>query len=211
MFTGLIEEVGTIKRLEKKGQRHDLVVEAHEVTRDLRIDHSISVNGICLTVVEHSPTAFRVQVIPQTIRMSALHAYQTGDAVNLERALAAGDRLGGHFVQGHVDGVGTVAGWQHGDDDVRLRVNVDEDLLRFCVDQGSISIDGVSLTIASMDTQTVEVALIPHTLKMTTLGNRTIGDPVNVEVDMLSKYVHRHLHPEESTGMTIEWLKEQGM
>jgi len=211
MFTGLIEEVGRIKEFRKIGDRYDLLINASVVTQDAEIDDSIAVNGVCLTVVEHGANHFKVQVIPQTLRMSALTNYSAGGEVNLERALAAGDRFGGHFVQGHVDGTAKVTAWQQENDDIRLQIQMEESLMKFCVDQGSISIDGVSLTIAGIKQNLLEVALIPHTLEATTLGQRSPGDLVNIEVDMLSKYVYRHLHPEEQPGMTMEWLKEQGL
>jgi len=210
MFTGLIEEVGTIRELRRSGNRYEMTVNARTVTGDINIDDSISVNGVCLTVVDFSDTYFKVQIVQQTIQKSALENYSAGDRVNLERAMAAGDRFGGHFVQGHIDGTGEVADWQRSQDDIRLRVQLGDDLMRFCMDQGSICIDGVSLTIAGIQAGLLEVALIPHTMKMTTLGERKSGDRVNIEVDILSKYVFRHQHPENESGMTMEWLREQG-
>jgi len=210
MFTGLIEEIGRIGEFRKIGDRFDLVINANLVSTDVKVDDSIAVNGVCLTVVDHNRDYFQVQVIPQTVRMSALTNYSAGDEVNLERAMAAGDRFGGHFVQGHVDGTAKVASWHREKEDIRLQIQLGENLMKFCVDQGSICIDGVSLTIAGIQQNLLEVALIPHTLEATTLGQRSPGDLVNIEVDMLSKYVYRHLHPDEQSGMTMEWLKEQG-
>jgi len=210
MFTGLIEEIGRIREFRKIGDRFDLVINANLVTKDVNVDDSIAVNGVCLTVVDHGIDYFKVQVIPQTVRMSALTNYSRGDEVNLERAMAAGDRFGGHFVQGHVDGTAKVTSWHREKEDIRLQIQFGENLMKFCVDQGSICIDGVSLTIAGIQQNLLEVALIPHTLEATTLGQRSPGDLVNIEVDMLSKYVYRHLHPDEQSGMTMEWLKEQG-
>ncbi len=210
MFTGLVEEIGRIKDLRKVGERFDLIVSAEIVTQDLQIDDSIAVNGVCLTVVENAPGYFKVQAIPQTLRLSALSSYSVGDKVNLERAMAAGDRFGGHFVQGHVDGTALVKYWKREAEDIRMQVQMETDLAKFCVEQGSICIDGVSLTIAGMNHNLIEVALIPHTLQQTTLGQRSLGDSVNIEVDMLSKYVYHHLHPQDQPGMTMEWVKEQG-
>jgi len=211
MFTGLIEEVGIISRLQQVGDRYDLEIDARRVTEDVGIDDSVAVNGICLTVVEFNSQGFRVQVIPQTLRMTSLRNYRTGDKVNLERSMSAQDRFGGHFVQGHVDGVATVIAIDQKDDHAEMLFDIPEHLAKYCVNQGSIALDGISLTIASLKEQHLRVGLIPHTMKQTNLGERTPGDPVNIEVDILSKYVERHLHPDEQSGMSMEWLSEQGI
>lgn len=210
MFTGLIEEVGTIRELSRRGDRYDMTIRATTVTGGLAVDDSVNVNGVCLTVVDFTERAFRVQVVPQTIRMTAFRHYQAGDRVNLERAMAAGGRFGGHFVQGHADGTASVTRVTRHADHAELAVRCEPELIRYCVPQGSIAIDGVSLTIASLRVDEVEVALIPHTLHQTNLHDRTIGDVVNIEVDMLSKYVARHLTQRTASPITLEWLTEQG-
>jgi len=210
MFTGLIEEVGTIRELHRRGDRYDLTIGANTITGDLAVDDSVNVSGVCLTVVDYTESAFRVQVVPQTIRMTAFRQYQVGDRVNLERAMTAGGRFGGHFVQGHADGTASVTRLTRHADHAELAVRCERELIRFCVPQGSIAIDGVSLTIASLREDQVEVALIPHTLHETNLQDRTMGDVVNIEVDMLSKYVERHVARQTVSPITLEWLTEQG-
>ena len=210
MFTGLIEEVGTVQRFQKSGKRYDLEIHAREILKDLQVDDSVSVNGVCLTVVNTSSNGFLVQVIPQTLRMSALSDIRQGDPVNLERAMATGDRFGGHFVQGHVDGVGQIVSIRSDTDHAEYEIELPSDLARYCIPQGSIAIDGISLTIASLEKNRVQVALIPHTLQQTTFGAHKSGDAVNIEVDLLSKYVEKHLHRRSEGKMSLGWLKEQG-
>lgn len=210
MFTGLIEEIGTVTRFQRIGERFDLDIQATKVMEGLKVDDSISINGVCLTVVGFHKSGFSAQVVPQTVKKSNLGSLETGARVNLERAMAAGDRFGGHFVQGHVDGVGRILQLTHTNDHAVLRVKIPEDLTPFCVDQGSIALNGISLTIASIRDEIVEVAIIPHTLQETNLKNRQSGDDVNIEVDMLSKYVHKHLQSTSNSGITLEWMKEQG-
>jgi len=210
MFTGLIEELGTVTRFQRIGDRYDLDIRATKVIQDLQTDDSISINGVCLTVVGFHEAGFSVQVVPQTVKMSNLGNLKTGSVVNLERAMAAGDRFGGHFVQGHVDGVGEITGLSRTDDHALLRVEIPKESAVFCVEQGSIAIDGISLTIAAIQDSIIEVAVIPHTLKETNLQDRQPGDKVNIEVDMLSKYVQRHIRSTSDTGLTLDWIKDQG-
>lgn len=211
MFTGIIEEIGTITRFRRRGDRYDLEIEAGKITEDLRVDDSVNINGVCLTVVETTSGGFRVQVVPQTLRLSALEDYRVGDRVNLERAMAAGGRFGGHFVQGHVDGCADIKRIQRENDHATLSLTLSSDLTRFCIDQGSVAVDGVSLTIAGLRAGEMEIAIIPHTLKQTTLHARQRGDRVNIEVDMLSKYIQKHLQSMQSDrNMTIDWIQEQG-
>ncbi|MCF7804904.1 MAG: riboflavin synthase [Candidatus Marinimicrobia bacterium] len=210
MFTGIIEEKGTVKRFQRRGERFDLDISATQVLDNMKIDDSISVNGVCLTVIRVDNDGFGAQVVPQTVQKSAIGDIRPGDAVNLERALAAGDRFGGHFVQGHVDGVGEIQSISRDEDHATMSVSIPEELSKFCVDQGSIAIDGISLTIASLENTIVKIAVIPHTLKQTTLGERGPGDRVNIEIDMLSKYVRRHLQGADESSITMDWLREQG-
>ncbi|MBD3274981.1 MAG: riboflavin synthase [Candidatus Marinimicrobia bacterium] len=211
MFTGLIEEQGTVQTFQRKGDRYDLTVTADKILADVKIDDSINVNGVCLTVVDHSPTDFSVQIVPQTVKKSALKYLKPGDAVNLERAMAAGGRFGGHFVQGHADGTAQVRALYEKEDWAVLTLEVPDDLVAFCVSQGSITIEGVSLTIAEIRERELDIAIIPHTLKVTTLGHKRQGDEVNIEVDLLSKYVHKHLNSHQKTSkLSLEWLEQQG-
>jgi riboflavin synthase len=182
MFTGLVREVGTIASFED-GR---LVVES---TTPAEVGDSIAVDGVCLTVVEASPGRLAFDVVPET----SARVKSFGDRVNVEPALRAGDPLGGHQVQGHVDGTGTVASVATTADGVRVRIEAAAELLRYCVEKGSITVDGVSLTVAAVDETGFEVALIPHTLEVTTLGRLSAGDDVNLETDVLAKYVEKLL------------------
>ncbi|MDD7964725.1 riboflavin synthase [Actinomycetospora lemnae] len=197
MFTGIVEEVGEIVDVVAGEDSARLRVRGPVVTSDARPGDSISVNGVCLTVVEPSDGEFGVDVMGETLRRSSLAGATAGSRVNLERAVAAGDRLGGHIVQGHVDGVGTVVERTEHEQwtTVRFRVSGHEDggagLTRYVVEKGSIAVDGVSLTVTEVDDETFAVGLIPTTLRETTLGERAVGSTVNLEVDVVAKYVER--------------------
>tara|TARA_B100001142_G_scaffold202308_1_gene200728 strand:- start:1797 stop:2375 length:579 start_codon:yes stop_codon:yes gene_type:complete len=186
MFTGLIEELGSF--VNNEGDRYRFA--AQTVTQDTKIDDSISVNGCCLTVVAIGDGWWEADVVAETISRTSLGRLQPGDPVNLERAVRSSDRLGGHMVQGHVDGVGTVL--EPGPD---LRIQIPKNLERYFVEKGSITVDGVSLTCFDTKDQSFSVALIPHTLEVTTLGTYVEGDNVNLEVDVIAKYVERLLAP----------------
>jgi riboflavin synthase len=182
MFTGLVREVGKVASFED-GR---LVVESATAAE---LGDSIAVDGVCLTVVEASSGLLAFDVVPETLARVKLF----GDRVNVESALRAGDPLGGHQVQGHVDGIGKVASVTPEGEGVRIRIEAPSELLRYCVEKGSITVDGVSLTVAEVDETGFEVALIPHTLEVTTLGELTAGDAVNLETDVLAKYVEKLL------------------
>ncbi|HEX7132318.1 MAG TPA: riboflavin synthase [Iamia sp.] len=184
MFTGIVEELGTVAR--REGQR--LRIDADVVTSDAGIGDSIAVNGTCLTVVALGDGWWEADVVDETYSRTALGALDAGDPVNLERPVRVSDRLGGHLVQGHVDGVGHVV-----TPAPDLRVTVPDDLLRYVVEKGSITIDGVSLTVAAVHDDGLSVAIIPHTSEVTTLGRRGPGDAVNLEVDVTAKHVERLL------------------
>ena len=186
MFTGLIEELGSF--VDNDGDRYRFA--AQTVTQETKIDDSISVNGCCLTVVDLGDGWWEADVVSETLSRTSLGRLQPGDPVNLERAVRSSDRLGGHMVQGHVDGVGTVL--EPGPD---LRIEIPENLERYFVEKGSVTVDGVSLTCFNITAQAFSVALIPHTLEVTTLGTYVEGDIVNIEVDVIAKYVERLLAP----------------
>ena len=186
MFTGLIEELGSF--VNNDGDRYRFA--AQTVTQETKIDDSISVNGCCLTVVALGDGWWEADVVSETLSRTSLGRLQPGDPVNLERAVRSSDRLGGHMVQGHVDGVGTVL--EPGPD---LRIEIPENLERYFVEKGSVTVDGVSLTCFNATAQAFSVALIPHTLEVTTLGTYAEGDIVNIEVDVIAKYVERLLAP----------------
>ncbi len=186
MFTGIVEERGTLTS--RDGGR--LRIEASTVLEDVELGASIAVNGCCLTVVDTGEGWWEADVVDETFARTSLGVLQPGDPVNLERPVRPDGRLGGHIVQGHVDGVGTVVRVAP-----QLRVEADPELLRHIVHKGSITVDGVSLTVAAVDESGFEVAVIPHTAAVTTLGARRVGDPVNLEVDVIAKYVERLVTP----------------
>jgi riboflavin synthase len=193
MFTGIIEELGEVVRLAARDDAALLSVRGPLVTSDVRHGDSIAVNGVCLTVVAVDGEVFTADVMAETLRRSSLGALVPGDPVNLERAAALGSRLGGHLVQGHVDGVATVVAREPAQHWEVLRFTLPAGLDRYLVEKGSITVDGVSLTVVAVGPDGFEVSLIPTTLKQTTLGTREIGDPVNLEVDVIAKYVEKML------------------
>lgn len=198
MFTGIVEEVGEVIGIDQVPNAARLSVSGPLVTTDVEHGDSVAVNGVCLTVVDIAGSSFTVDVVHETLQRSSLAKVHIGDRVNLERAMAVGDRLGGHIMQGHVDGTGTyLARDPYG----LTRFALPRSLSRYVVEKGSIAVDGVSLTVASVTDDEFAVALIPTTLEMTNLGTKTPGDPVNLEVDVLAKYVEKlvagHLPPAE--------------
>jgi riboflavin synthase len=184
VFTGLVREIGTVQSM----ANGKLVL---ETTLEAEVGDSIAIDGVCLTVVERDRDTLAFQAVPETLARTALGAVEPGGSVNLEPALRAGEPLGGHIVQGHVDGVATVASVTPERDGVRMRFEAASDLLRYVVEKGSVAVQGTSLTIAAVDDHGFEVALIPHTLAATTLGTLEPGRSVNVEVDVLAKYVEK--------------------
>ena len=193
MFTGLIEEVGTIESVEDRGQGRRLQVRARTVLSDARVGDSLAIDGCCLTVIECDAERFTVEAVPETLARTTLGDREPGDPVNLERALRLDQRLGGHLVQGHVDGVGVVRSMMPEGDGVRLVLDVPDGLTRFVAEKGSLSVDGVSLTVARDLRGGCEIALIPHTLTHTTAGEYRPGRRVNLEVDLVARYLARLL------------------
>ncbi len=195
MFTGIIEELGRVRSVDPHGAGASITIEARTVLSDATVGASISVNGCCLTVTELSTDHWVADAVPETLDRTNLGRLVAGDRVNLERPLAVGGRYGGHVVQGHVDGVGTVMNIVELDDGSwRFTFAAPPQLGQYVVEKGSIALDGISLTVASVDEAQFDVAVIPHTWAVTTLGRRRVGDTVNVETDILGKYVERLLH-----------------
>ena len=192
MFTGLVAGTGTVESLERDGGGVRLRVRS-ELAGELGPGDSVSVNGVCLTAVEPDPDGFSADVMEETLRRSSLGPLATGDAVNLELPLRAGDRLGGHIVQGHVDGTGEVHSVRAEGLSRVVRIAAPADLLRYVVEKGSIAVEGVSLTVSAVDEEAFEVSLIPETLERTTLGAAAPGRTVNLEVDVLAKYVEKSI------------------
>lgn len=193
MFTGIVEELGTVVAVEGLEDGSRLTIEGPLVTSDAEHGDSIAVGGVCLTVVTAGSGRFAVDVVAETLRRSALRDVAAGDRVNLERAMALGDRLGGHIVQGHVDGTGVLRGVAEGG---LTRFEIPERLSHYLVEKGSVTIDGVSLTVVEAGEREISVALIPTTLDLTTLGLRSPGDEVNIEVDVLAKHLERLAAPQ---------------
>jgi riboflavin synthase len=192
MFTGIVEELGTVRALRRHPDGARLEVLATRVLEDAEVGASISVNGCCLTVVEQGPGWWAADVVAESMLRTSLGTLTAGDRVNLERPVRLADRLGGHLVQGHVDGVGSLAGRRPlADGSTWMELDAPRDLLRYVVEKGSIAVDGISLTVAALTAQGFAIAVIPHTLAVTSLGPKQPGDSVNLEVDVLAKYVER--------------------
>ena len=193
MFTGIVRELGRVEAVDGGGAGVRLRVLAHETAGKTALGDSVAVNGVCLTAVGVSGGVLAFDAVPETLRRTTLGRLRRGEAVNVEPALRAGEPLGGHIVQGHVDGVGAVRSLEPEGDGMRLELQTPPEILRYCVEKGSIAVEGVSLTIAGLGAGTLSIALVPHTLEATTLGRLEPGDPVNLEADVLAKHVERLL------------------
>jgi riboflavin synthase len=193
MFSGIIAEVGTVKTFARDGEAASLLVEASPAFADVAIGESIAVNGVCFTAVWRQESMFAVDVSPETLRATNLGELQPGDGVNLERSLALNDRIGGHLVSGHVDGVGTIVDKRHEANAIHYAIQVPKGLLRYLVPKGSIAVDGISLTVVACELDIFQITIIPHTAAVTTIERKGVGATVNLECDMIGKYVERVL------------------
>jgi len=194
VFTGIVREVGRVVAVEGDDEGLTLQVEAPRTAEGLAVGDSVAVAGVCLTAEAVEDGTVRFHAVPETLARTSLGRLGPGDQVNVEPALRAGEPLGGHIVQGHVDDLGTVASLVEEGDGARLTIVAADGVLRYCVEKGSITVDGVSLTVAALEGETFSIALVPHTLAATTLGRLAPGSPVNLEVDVLAKYVDRLLN-----------------
>lgn len=214
MFTGIVEELGTIRSVRRGAASAVLSIGAAEVLSDLKIGDSVAVNGVCLTVTSLDDGGFTADVMHETLGRSSLGALAPGGRVNLERAMPANGRFGGHIVSGHIDGTGKVASVRPDDNALWYTISAAPELLRCIVEKGSITIDGISLTVAAVDDTSFSVSLIPHTAAVTTLGKKRAGDTVNLETDIIGKYVEKLLRPatepERQGGISLEFLAENG-
>lgn len=215
MFTGIIEEIGTIKQIIRGDQAIILDIEAEKVLKDVKLGDSIAVNGVCLTVTTFTSNRFTVDVMPETIRATSLKTLNPGAKVNLERAMIANGRFGGHFVSGHVDGIGTIQDKKRTGNAVYYTISVDDTLSRYFMLKGSVTVDGTSLTIFGVTDNSFTISLIPHTLNETILGGKGKGDTVNIEVDMLAKYMEHLLKKQNGTSsskssVSASFLEEHG-
>ena len=210
MFTGIIEEIGTVRRIEHGAKGARLTIQAKTVLEDTRIGDSIATNGVCLTVVSMTGDSFSADVMAESLRRSSLGTLQGGSPVNLERAMAANGRFGGHIVSGHIDGTGTIASQKREDNAVWVKIKTPAPLLRYIVEKGSIAIDGVSLTVAAVTDTDFSVSIIPHTGAQTILLGKKPGDPVNLECDVIGKYVEKLTAPHKTGGISTKFLAENG-
>lgn len=197
MFTGIVEEIGIVKALEKGQKFSRLTIGCHKILSDLKIGDSVSTNGVCLTATQVDKGVYHADVMAQTLRVSGLGTLKVGDAVNLERAMSAMGRFGGHIVSGHIDGVGKIVSIERESEAIWLNIEASEGVERLIMEKGSITIDGVSLTVAYLTPKGFKVSLIPHTAKETTLGYKKVGDSVNLENDMIGKFVERLMEKKE--------------
>lgn len=204
MFTGIIEEIGTVKSISHGAKSCTLEIEAKTVLEDTIVGDSIATNGVCLTVTSINNGAYTADVMPETISRTSLSQLKKGSKVNLERALTLNKRLGGHIVSGHVDGTGRISRRYNDDNALWLWIDCAQDIMRYIVEKGSITIQGISLTVAKVEQSAFAVSLIPHTQEATTLYNAKVGDIVNLENDVIAKYVERLMTADESNDRKIE-------
>lgn len=211
MFTGIVEEIGIIKNIKRGTKSSILTIEGHVIFEDLKLGDSIAVNGVCLTVTTINKNTFTADVMFETLNRSSLGSLNIGSNVNLERAMSANGRFGGHIVSGHIDGTGKIINKKVVDNAVLYYVSADKKILNYIIEKGSIAIDGISLTIVDITNSYFSVSIIPHTLSNTILTQKNIGDIVNLENDCIGKYVKRFMSIEEkSSNITEEFLMKNG-
>ena len=211
MFTGIVEELGKVKTIKKGGLQQRLTISCKKILEDIHLGDSIAVNGVCLTVVEFDSSGFSADVMNETFHRSSLGNLTSGDLVDLERAMSSQGRFGGHIVSGHIDGTGKIRDIRKDGNAIWFEIEAEEKLLDFIVEKGSIAIDGISLTVAAVSNKSFQVSVIPHTLQETVLGVRKRGDIVNLENDVVGKYIKKFLEkPQQSKGLTREMLLVNG-
>lgn len=212
MFTGIVEEIGLVESISKGVSSAVVQIKASVILSDLKIGDSVAVNGVCLTASKVTATGFCADVMHETLNRSSLGSLKKGSGVNLERAMPANGRFGGHIVSGHIDGVGTVAGITRDDNAIWYTINAGESILRYIVEKGSVAIDGISLTVAKVDSKSFSISAIPHTVKATILSDKKLGDTVNLENDIIGKYVEKLAgnQPSSTSKITRKFLLENG-
>ena len=206
MFTGIVEELGNISQIKNTDTGKQFTITAKAIMDDLKVGDSVSLNGVCLTVTTYDESSFNLDLVKETLKKSNLGDLKKGNSVNLERAITLSTRLGGHILQGHVETVGVIMDKVPSGDGATLSVGIDPGFMRYCISKGSIALDGVSLTIASMSENIIKIALIPHTLEMTTLGLKDVGDSLNIETDIIGKYIERLMSFEDEDDQMEELL-----
>lgn len=217
MFTGIIEEIGLVANIQRTGESFILTIEGKKIFEDVHLGDSIAINGVCLTVTHFSDNRFMVDVMPETVKATSLNMVKRGSKVNLERAMSAGGRFGGHFVSGHIDGTGVIKGKKIVENAVYYEIGADQELLKYVILKGSIAVDGTSLTVFGITEESFTLSLIPHSLSETILGLKGSGDIVNLECDMIGKYVGHFLtgisgnaNKKGTQGITSQFLEENG-
>lgn len=215
MFTGIVEEIGKVKEITSNQGKTKLQIEAQKVLESTQIGDSICVNGVCLTVERMTPSSFTADVMPETLNRSNLGKLKSGDSVDLERAMRSDGRFGGHIVSGHIDGTGIIKQKREDGNATWITIETTPEILRYIVEKGSIAIDGISLTVADVTDKDFSVSLIPHTGKQTILLQKNIGSQVNLENDIIGKYVEKLINPIPNTSsnkskLTLDFLKENG-
>lgn len=217
MFTGIVEEIGIIKNINMQGRSGQIEIKAGKVLEGTKIGDSIAVNGICLTVTSLQQDGFLADVMAETVRRSSLDLARKGDKVNLERAMAIDGRFGGHIVSGHIDGVGKIIAYKKEENAVWVTIETTENIMQLIIEKGSICIDGISLTVASVSNSEFQVSVIPHTGEETTLLRKKQGDVVNLENDVVGKYIQKFMglepkkHDIANSGITMELLEKYGI
>ncbi|HOX09638.1 MAG TPA: riboflavin synthase [Candidatus Omnitrophota bacterium] len=206
MFTGIIEEIGTVEKFEKSREPSLITIRAAGTAAGLKAGDSVSVDGVCLTVVKAGGDAFSAEAVEETLKRTTLNMRRPGDDVNLEGALKAGSKISGHFVTGHIDGTGEIVSATERKGQMAVEIRTGKDLMKGIVPKGSIAVDGISLTVGEVKESSFSVYIIPHTAGMTTLASKKAGDKVNLETDILGKYINKS----ESAGITMEFLREKG-
>ena len=209
MFTGIVEETGVIKSIRTEGRSARITISAQKVLEDMKTGDSINTNGVCLTVTEFSSGTFTVDVMPETVQRTTFSKLRAGSKVNLERALRLADRLGGHIVSGHIDGTGIVEKTREDENAIRLTISAKPGILRYVVEKGSVAIDGISLTVITVTQRTFEVSIIPHTQSETAILSKKQGDAVNIECDIIGKYVEK-LSSGKDEKINLNFLAEHG-
>ncbi|MBR0141567.1 MAG: riboflavin synthase [Ruminococcus sp.] len=211
MFTGIVEEMGMVSEITRNGNNSYIRIQAEKVLSDVHIGDSIAVNGVCLTVTRHDGNIFQADVMNETLNRSSLGSLKRGSKVNLERAVSAEGRFGGHIVSGHIDGTGTITNIKNDGIAVWYTVSAKPEIMRYTVEKGSIAIDGISLTVARVSENSFSVSVIPHTAEKTVLSLKKTGDIVNLENDIIAKYVEKLVNiPQKKKGVTLELLAEKG-
>ena len=214
MFTGIVEEIGKVQNIRKNIKSSVIVIEGNKIFEDIHVGDSIAVNGVCLTVTTFNNNIFEADIMNETLNRSSLGKLKNGSYVNLERAMSANGRFGGHIVSGHIDGTGKIVKIEKDDNAIWYTISVKENLMRYIVEKGSIAIDGISLTVAKVHQEDFSVSIIPHTVKETILSHRSVGDIVNIENDVIGKYVEKFINfpqkNEDKKNITMDFLINNG-